>query len=35
MVCSGDPAAWHDMAHGSYTSNGMVAEGAAFAISRL
>jgi cutinase len=35
MVCSGDPVAWHDNAHGSYTSNGMVAEGAAFAISRL
>ena len=35
MVCSGDAAAWQDNAHGSYAMNGMVAEGAAFAISRL
>ncbi len=35
MVCSGDPAAWQNAAHGSYAGNGMAAEGAAFAISRL
>lgn len=35
MVCSGDPAAGQDAAHGSYAFNGMAAEGAAFAISRL
>lgn len=35
MVCSGDPAGWQDRAHGSYTANGMAADGAAFAISRL
>ena len=35
MVCSGDAVAWQDNAHGSYAMNGMAAEGAAFAISRL
>lgn len=35
MVCSGDPAAWQTTAHNSYIMNGMVAEGAAFAVSRL
>ena len=34
-VCSGDAVAWQDNAHGSYAMNGMAAEGAAFAISRL
>ena len=35
MVCSGDAAAEQNNAHGSYTMNGMAAEGAAFAIGRL
>ena len=34
-VCSGDPAVGQNNAHGSYTGNGMAAEAAAFAISRL
>jgi cutinase len=35
MVCSGDPAAGQNNAHGSYTGNGMAAEAAAFALSRV
>ncbi|GFG52371.1 cutinase [Mycolicibacterium agri] len=35
MVCSGDPAGWNSMAHMSYTGNGMIAQAASFALSRL
>ena len=35
MVCSGDPAAWQNAAHGAYAGNGMAAEAAACAISRF
>ena len=34
-ICSSGPAAEPNLAHGSYIANGMVAQGAAFALSRL
>ena len=34
-VCSGDLAAASNLAHGQYALNGMVGQGAAFAVSRL